>query len=173
MHDSDVLLTIAEVAVAFAGFASLVGILGQQDSVDPPLVLGFRMRGMLLTSLVVVGFSLVPIVLGEYGLTARLVWVLASLALLVVSLWYVRWLLNAVQEIGRARIRPNRLQRRVILPTLLLSLIAVALLLAANLLLASPALYLTALGLLLFQSGFAFSLIVFSFLPRHDREPED
>jgi hypothetical protein len=33
------------------------------------------------------------------------------------------------------------------------------------------AIYLTALALLLFQSGFAFSLVVFSFLPRVDDRP--
>ena len=36
MPESDVLLTIAEVAVAFAGFASLVGVLGQRSSADDP-----------------------------------------------------------------------------------------------------------------------------------------
>lgn len=120
MYDSDVLLTIAEVAVAFAGFASLVSILGQQDSLDPPLVLGLRMRAMLLTSLLVVGFSLVPIVLHEYGLGAHAVWVFASLGLLAASLGYASWLLGAFRAIGRARIRPGALQRRLIIPTLLL-----------------------------------------------------
>ena len=38
MSESDVLLTIAEVAVAFAGFASLVGVLGQRSSADRELV---------------------------------------------------------------------------------------------------------------------------------------
>ncbi len=168
MYDSDVLLEIAEVAVAFAGFASLVGILGQQDSVDPPLVLGYRMKGMLLTSLLVVGFAFVPIVLDEYGLGERTVWVVASLALLGVSVSYAGWLLGAFRELGTAGVRPSRFQRRVIVPTLLLSQAAVALLLLANLLVADGAVYLTALGLLLFQSGFLFCLIVFSFLPRHE-----
>jgi hypothetical protein len=168
MLDSDVLLTMAEVAVAFAGFASLVSILGQQDSVDPPLVLAFRMRGMLLTSLLVVGFALLPIVLNEFGLGPRTEWTLASVSLLGASLAYARWLLRAFADIGRARLRPTAFQRRVVIPTLLLTLAAVVLLLTANLLLAHPAMYLSALLLLLVQSGFAFSLIVFSFLPRHD-----
>ncbi len=58
MSESDVLLTIAEVAVAFAGFASLVGVLGQRSSADDPRVIGLRMRGMLLSSLMVVAFSI-------------------------------------------------------------------------------------------------------------------
>ena len=45
MAESEVLFIIAEVAVAFAGFASLVGVLGQKVSRDDPRVLGTRMRG--------------------------------------------------------------------------------------------------------------------------------
>lgn len=55
--------------------------------------------------------------------------------------------------------------RRILIPTLLLTLIVASALFAANLVLALPAIYLTALVLVLFQSGFAFCLIVFSFLP--------
>jgi hypothetical protein len=38
--------------------------------------------------------------------------------------------------------------------------------LVVNVLVAAPGIYLTALAILLFQSGFAFTLIVFSFLPK-------
>ncbi len=119
MPESEVLLTIAEVAVAFAGFASLVGILGQGTSADDPRVIGVRMRGMLLSSLIVVAFSIFPILLARYGASLDVIWTASSLAVVGVN---------------------------VFLPT--------------------PAVYLTALALVLFQSGFAFCLIVFSFLPR-------
>ena len=79
MPESDVLLTIAEVAVAFAGFSSLVGILGQRSSLDDPRVLGVRMRAMLLSSLVVVAFSILPVALGRYAATSELVWRSSSL----------------------------------------------------------------------------------------------
>jgi nitrate reductase NapE component len=169
--ESDVLLAISEVAVAFAGFASLVSILGRGTSLDDPRVLSVRMRAMLLTSLLVVAFSLFPILVFGYGAGLGGVWIGSSLALLAASLWYYHWLRSAILALGRAGLTPSRFQRRVIIPTLQLTLIAVATLLTANALVARPAMYLTALALLLFQSGFAFSLIVFSFLPRIDDQP--
>lgn len=166
MPETEILLTVAEVAVAFAGFASLVSILGRGTSADDPRVLSIRMRAMLLTSLLVVGFSLVPVLLGSYGASPRVAWVASSVSLLLATLAYYRWLQKGIVTLGRAGLTPSRLQRRVIIPTLLATLGVVSLLLVVNAQLAIPAIYLTALVLLLFQSGFAFSLIVFSFLPR-------
>ena len=85
MSESDVLLTFAEVAVAFAGFASLVGVLGQRKSADDPRVIGLRMRGMLLSSLMVVAFSIFPILLTRYGASPDLTWRTSSLALFAVT----------------------------------------------------------------------------------------
>ncbi|HET9949994.1 MAG TPA: hypothetical protein VFQ22_13815 [Longimicrobiales bacterium] len=165
MPESDVLLTIAEVATAFAGFASLVGILGRGGSAADPRILSLRMRAMLLTSLIVVGFALLPVLLALYGADARPDWVLSSAALAAVNLAYDFWLRGAIRAAGRAGLTPTRFQRLVIIPTLLLTSVAVTLFLVVNLVLARPANYVTALLLLLFQSGFAFALIVFSFLP--------
>ena len=166
MSESDVLLTIAEVAVAFAGFASLVGVLGQRSSADDPRVIGVRMRGMLLSGLVVVAFSIFPIVFVRYGASPTLTWTASSAVLLAATVCYYVWFLGALNALGRAHIPTNEFQRRVIIPTLLTVAISLAALLVTNVFLASPAIYLTALALLLFQSGFAFCLIVFSFLPR-------
>ena len=63
MAESDLLFTIAEVAVAFVGFASLVAILGQRSSKDDPRMISARMRGMVLFSLLAVAFSLLPAIL--------------------------------------------------------------------------------------------------------------
>lgn len=166
LAESDVLLTIAEVAVAFAGFASLVSILGRGTSVDDPRVLSLRMRAMLLTSLLVVAFALFPLILGGYGVPGRTDWIVSSGALLAATLGYYAWLRDAIRALGRAGLRPSPFERRVIIPTLLLTQIAVASLLLVNAALAVPAIYLTALALLLSQSAMAFCMIVFSFLPR-------
>lgn len=173
MSEAEILLTVAEVAVAFAGFASLVGILGRGTSAADPRVLGLRMRAMLLSSLLVVGFSLVPVILSGYGARPHLAWVASSILLLVTTLGYFGWLQQEILALGRAGLTPTRFQRRVIIPTLLLTLIIVSLLLVANVVIAMPAVYLTALALLLFQSGFAFTLIVFSFLPRVGDTPDE
>jgi hypothetical protein len=173
LPESDTLLTLAEVSVAFAGFASLVGILGHGTSAADPRVLSLRMRAMLLASLIVVGFSLVPVILSGYGAPPRVDWVASSLCLLVTTLIYGRWLQQAIVTLGRAGLTTSRFQRRIIVPTLVFTLFAAAVLLLANVILAVPAVYLTALALLLLQSGFAFCLIVFSFLERISGGPEE
>ena len=174
MPEENILLEISEVAVAFAGFASLVGILGRGTSAADPRVLSLRMRAMLLTSLLVVGFSLVPVILNGYGAAPHRNWTTSSLMLLMTVIVYGWWLQQSIVFLGREGLTPTGFQRRVIIPTLLLTLLAATVLLLANLIVAIPAVYLTALALLLFQSGFAFTLIVFSFLPRlrHDAEEE-
>ena len=166
MSDSDVLLTIAEVAVAFAGFSSLVSILGRRNSLDDPRVLGVRMRAMLLSSLVVVAFSILPVILGRYGTTPELVWRSSSVALLAASGIFFVWVLMSFRALGRAAMMRTRVQSFLIAPTVLLTLTSLIALLVANVILARSEIYLTALLLVLFQSGFTFCFIVFSFLPR-------
>ena len=172
MPEENILLEFAEVAVAFAGFASLVGILGRGTSHADPRVLSLRMRAMLLTSLLVVGFALVPVILNGYGAAPHRNWTASTMMLLLTVLFYGFWLQQAILFLGRAGLTPTLFQRRIIIPTLLLTILGAIVLLLANLIVSLPAIYLTALALLLFQSGFAFVLIVFSFLPklRHDGE---
>ena len=166
MSDSDILLTIAEVAVAFAGFSSLVGILGQRSSLDDPRVLGVRMRAMLLSSLLVVAFSILPVVMARYGTTPELLWSSSSLMLLVTVGAFCVWVLLSFRSLGRPALTRTWVQRLIILPTVFLTLTSLVALLLVNVMLARPAIYLTALLLLLFQSGHTFCHIVFSFLPR-------
>ena len=170
--EADLLLTVAEVAVAFAGFASLVGILGQRSARDDPRVLGARMRGMVLFSLLAVFFALLPILLARYGLDDVLVWRTSS-ALFAFALASVGvWLIWTVSRLIRLGIRRGPLQRRLIPAVLLTAIPGGVVVLLSNALLVPPdhlaAIYLTALGLDLFLSAFAFSLILFSFLPRLD-----
>lgn len=169
MADSEILLTIAEVAVAFAGFASLVGILGRRSARDDPRILGARMRGMILFSLVAVGFSLVPFILHRYGLAEATVWRLAS-ALFLGALGAIAvWLWRSIR-----RLNVGSANRHGIGAVLASAIGAGLVILALNVLgvapTLGPALYLTALGLLLFLAGFAFVLILFSFLPTPDSE---
>jgi hypothetical protein len=168
LSESDVLLTVAEVAIAFAGFASLVGILGQRYSSDDPRVSGTRMRGMITFSLMAVGFSLLPFVVYEYGLEEATVWRLSSglffLGFLAAGVWVAKLV---------TRLRGHELVGRRISPLIgtvpFLGAIAGTVLLALNTLVISPrqtpAVYLTCLILLLCMAGFAFAMMVSSFLP--------
>jgi hypothetical protein len=168
LTDSDLLLTIAEVAVTFAGFASLVGILGRRSSRDDPRVLGVRMRAMLLFSLLAVAFSLLPLILHRYEFAEASIWRASSTLFAVLLAAVGGWVLLSITRLRRLDI-PRRPAVRIIgavlaatIPTGIVILFVNALALAPSLL---AALYVTGLGLVLFVAGFAFSLILFSFLP--------
>ena len=64
MEHSEILLTIAEVGVALAGFASLISVLGRSEN-----LLDFtRLLGLVRTSLSAAGFALLPFVPHAFGL---------------------------------------------------------------------------------------------------------
>ena len=60
LSESELLLTTAELSVAFAGFASLASILGRRMSQDDPRVDSGRLLNMLTTSLTVTALALIP-----------------------------------------------------------------------------------------------------------------
>ena len=74
MDESELLLTIAEISVAFAGFASLATIFVQRSGQDDVRVDSGRLLNMLTTSLTVTGLALVPFVPILLGLSSRWVW---------------------------------------------------------------------------------------------------
>jgi hypothetical protein len=76
----DALFVIAELAVAFAGFASIVAILGRRAGRDDPELDGSRIRSMLDTSLLVVAFALIPLLPLEAGLSDQASWRLSAAA---------------------------------------------------------------------------------------------
>ncbi len=161
MEHGDLLLTIAEVAVAFAGFASIVGILGQRSASSPPRVNALRMRIMLLHSLILVAFSLVPHLLHSYGLQDEMVWRASSALYLIVMPIVTLLLLPRI----RALRSEGYTGRAGYVAYTILSLEAILSL--ANVLgltqQAAAAIYLTVLALRMFLSGLAFSLVIFSF----------
>ena len=64
--------------MAFAGFASIVAVLGQRKTRDHPRTDAFRIRGLLESSLVVVAFSLLPYVLARIFSHELSAWRLSS-----------------------------------------------------------------------------------------------
>jgi len=166
MSDAEVLLLMTEVAVTFAGFASLVGIFGQRAAADDPVVLGVRMRAMLTSSLLVAGFALLPVVLTQLDVDTNVVWTAAAWILLAGTVGYVLWVAAVLRQGLRARVRPHRIQRVIILPVVLLSIVGMIVLALVNAWVRSPGLYLSVLYVMLLHAGFGFALIVYSFLPR-------
>lgn len=77
------LLNIAEISVAFAGFAALVSVLRQRGTRADALHDILRLRIVISTSMVVVVASLIPVGLASFQLSERLVWGISAGTLLV------------------------------------------------------------------------------------------
>lgn len=81
MSFDGILQTFAEVAVAFAGFASLISLLGRSSE----FLDGSRLLGMVRTSLLVTGFALFPFVPLAIGMSEHGAWRLSAILLVAVS----------------------------------------------------------------------------------------
>ena len=78
MEGVDVLETIAEVSIAFAGFTSVVAVLGRRAGGDWSEVDLFRLSQMLTSSLSALLFAFLPILLVYLGVPTRLSWAASS-----------------------------------------------------------------------------------------------
>lgn len=82
---TDTLLSLAEVAAAFAGFAALVSVLRKRGSNADTLHDILRLRIVISTSMVVVVASLIPVALANFYLSDRLVWGFSAGILLLLN----------------------------------------------------------------------------------------
>jgi hypothetical protein len=80
MQDTDLLLSLAEIAGVFVGFAALISVRSGGAS-DPHDVV--YMRAVVWMGLMTVVAALAPVTIGGYGLTEHQVWVLSSVLVLV------------------------------------------------------------------------------------------
>ena len=80
------LATVAEVAVAFAGFASIIVVFGQRERRGIPLVFRIATRGMLLCSLTVVFAAFIPYLIARLDLPGPATWRWSCLVLLMITL---------------------------------------------------------------------------------------
>ena len=81
MRHAEVLLTFAEIAVAVAGFASLISILSK----SPKFIDGSRLLGMVRSSLLVTAFSLFPFVPNALGITGPTAWRISAVIFFVTN----------------------------------------------------------------------------------------
>ncbi len=170
MENSDFLLTIAEIAVAFAGFASLVTALTERSDGEHPMVQATRFRGMVILSLTVVAFSLVPFVPLRLGASSAMSWRITS-GLFLLATFGCMWRGAREMAAGRAAGVPNR-PNAVLRSVVTFGGICVsAVLLGANALglfpsEISPGVYIVALLLFLLSAGVLFVALLFSRLGR-------
>jgi len=81
MQHSELLLTFAEIGVAFAGFASLISLLGATSEV----IDASRLLGMVRTSLFATAFSLFPFLPSVLGASEASVWRISAAVFFTVS----------------------------------------------------------------------------------------
>lgn len=80
MSETDILMTIAEIGVALAGFASLAAVLGRRYSHTDPLVNAIRLRGLLDAAISTMLLSLIAVLLLQIGGVSTWVWRSAGIA---------------------------------------------------------------------------------------------
>lgn len=85
LPQTDALLSIAEIAATFAGFAALVTVFGRRRVAGAAVHDLLRLRLVIATSVVVVVTALVPVALAGYGLDATLAWRIAACTFLALT----------------------------------------------------------------------------------------
>jgi len=86
LENTEALLSLAEIAAAFAGFAALVSVIRRKRNEPGEAVHDIlRLRLIISSSVVGVAAALTPVGLAGYGLPQTLVWRLSSLIFLVLS----------------------------------------------------------------------------------------
>jgi hypothetical protein len=90
MDSHATLIAFAEISVAFAGFGGLAGILSQRLSGDAAALAAVRLRAVIEWALVVVAFSLLPLVVVDIapGLGA---WQVLSILLAIAAVAHRLW----------------------------------------------------------------------------------
>ena len=158
MQSTDALLTIAQIAVAFAGFASIfTAVTGRNGTIKSP-VDRMRFRVMLYASLSAIGFSLLPFVFLYMGVLEAHVWRVCSS---ILALYLGVNLLLRGRAVFRL-VRKRELNPAFAFPAMAVSGGVIVLQLAVLADLVSPSIgpYFLGLYYLLAQSAVSFSTLV-------------
>jgi hypothetical protein len=168
LENTDALLSLAEIAAAFAGFAALVSVIRRRTD-DPGEAAHDILRLRLIISSGVVGVAgaLIPVGLAGYGLPEEVVWRLSALIFLVLSYGIIVSFIGAYQPV-RGDFPPDRLAVAVTTAIEVLEQASI-LVVVLGLPFGNPgALYVTALIGNICQAGFIFVRFVASAF-RHER----
>jgi hypothetical protein len=171
-ENTDALLSLAEIAAAFAGFAALVSVIGRKRKLRGEAVHDLlRLRLLISTSVVGVASALVPVGLAGYGLEEEVVWRVSSLIFLVLSYAVITGFLNAYKPV-RGAFPPDRLAVAVVTSIEVLEQGSLGVVLL-GLPFGNPgALYVTALIGNICQAGFIFVRFIGSAF-RHEGQGEE
>ena len=87
----DTLTVFAQISVAFTGFGGLAGLLAQRLRGNEAALAAVRLRAVIEWALVVVAFSLLPLVIVEIAPPGPAAWRMASIALALAALAHRLW----------------------------------------------------------------------------------
>lgn len=85
LTEADNLLTFAEIAVAFAGFAALAGVIGRSRNRDSAQLDIEKLRGVIYGSLLIVVTAMLPVVVAKYLVLESAVWRISSVITLLLN----------------------------------------------------------------------------------------
>ena len=156
MENTDTLLSLAEIAAAFAGFAALVSVIrrgaGQASGAVHDLL---RLRLVISSSVAGVAAALIPVGLAGYGVETHLLWRLSALIFLMLDNGVILSFVRSYQPV-RGTFPPDRLAVWMVSSLELLeqlSLVTIVLALPVG---NAAALYVTALIANICQAGLIF-----------------
>jgi len=162
MQDTELFLSLAEIAGVFVGFGALISVRsgGASDAHEVAYI-----RPVVTLALWVAVAALAPVIIARYDTTGHGLWLASSLLALVLflGLWAANYFSSEMQEVRAAAPR-GQLVGQSLVYLLVVGLVVGALILV---LLGpfpdqEPALYLTAVGLGLFAAALTLLFLVFS-----------
>jgi hypothetical protein len=165
MIDTDELLALAQIAVAFAGFSALVTVLGSRAAGNDMRVDAFRLRSLVNISLLTAAFSLFPIIPHKLSFADETVWRISSVVFLLVraagAFPAMRHFRN-VDNLDSSSI--NKMARWIIWPLVFLPYVALLTVASGLFPSANSALYFVTLYMDLVLSGVLFVLVASSIM---------
>ena len=157
MVDPDFLYTVAQVGVTYAGFSTLVTVVAYRRNMG---AVPARIYYMLLLSIILISFALVPVVIQTYNVNENLAWKVSS-GLFAVA-WGAYWI-NAIVKL-RTRFKvwdtlstTNKVNTAVIHPASVICLLLGTFGVWEKY---TSAVYVTALFIMLYMSAFLFLQII-------------
>jgi hypothetical protein len=159
MPETDLLLSLAEIAGVLLGFGALISVRSASTSDAYELT---YIRSVVETGTQVVMAALVPVTLSHYGMTGHEAWLLSSLVLLAV-IWGMFAMSLRVPETRAIAVATPWARRTVTMAFFVPMHVALVLVVLGLVPDQEPALYLTAVGLLLFESASFLLSLAYSF----------
>jgi hypothetical protein len=104
LGDTDLFLSIAEIAGVFVGFGALISF-----STDRALEARVALRGVVIVGLVVLAAALLPVWLARYGVSERALWGSSSAGFLLLTWIALVVLLRDPDQRATSRPMPRRI----------------------------------------------------------------